>query len=125
MLLCHCPRRTKAGDDRQDAACNACAANGGCPQVYTDRKGYRFPAKRQKMAHGCVVRLYNSVPTDMARFARKLYDAGVALRMSFTDEPLERQKEIVVSYRSIVDSGVAVHEAAEFATSGHLARGVE
>ncbi len=125
MLLSHCPRRTKAGDDRQDAACNACAANGGCPQVYTDRKGYRFPAKRQKMAHGCVVRLYNSVPTDMARFARKLYDAGVALRMSFTDEPLERQKEIVVSYRSIVDSGVAVHEAAEFATSGHLARGVE
>ena len=125
MLLSHCPRRTKAGDERQDAACNACAANGGCPQVYTDRKGYRFPAKRQKMAHGCVVRLYNSVPTDMARFAGKLRDAGIALRVSFTDEPLERQKEIVSSYRSIVDDGVAVHDVAEFATSGHLARGVE
>ena len=125
MLLSHCPRRTKAGDERQDNACNACAANGGCPQVYTDRKGYRFPARRQKMAHGCVVRLYNSVPTDMARFARKLRDAGIALRVSFTDEPLERQKAIVSSYRSIVDDGVAVHDVAEFATSGHLARGVE
>lgn len=125
MLLSHCPRRTAAGDDRQDAACNACAASSGCPQVYTDRKGYRFPARRQKMAHGCVVRLYNSVPTDMARFAGKLHDAGVALRVSFTDEPLERQKEIVASYRSIVDNGVAAHEAARGATSGHLARGVE
>ena len=125
MLLSHCPRRTKAGDERQDAACNACAASGGSPQVYTDRKGYRFPAKRQRMAHGCVVRLYNSVPTDMARFARKLRDAGIALRVSFTDEPLERQKAIVSSYRSIVDSGVAVHVVAELATSGHLARGVE
>ncbi len=125
MLLSHCPRRTKAGEERQDAACNACAADGGCPQVYTDRKGYRFPLRRQRMAHSCVVRLYNSVPTDMARFARKLRDAGVSLRVSFTDEPLERQKEIVTSYRSILDSGVAVHDVAEFATSGHLARGVE
>ena len=61
----------------------------------------------------------------MARFARKLRDAGIALRVSFTDEPLERQKAIVSSYRSIVDSGVAVHDVAELATSGHLARGVE
>ncbi|MGN0774026.1 MAG: U32 family peptidase [Candidatus Ventricola sp.] len=125
MLLSHCPRRTKAGEDRQDAACSACAADGGCPQVYTDRKGYRFPLRRQRMAHGCVVRLYNSVPTDMARFARKLHAAGVSLRVSFTDEPLERQKEIVSSYRSILDGGVAVHDVAELATSGHLARGVE
>lgn len=125
MLLSHCPRRTKAGDERQNGACSACAANGGWPQVYTDRKGYRFPARRQRMAHGCVVRLYNSVPTDMARYGRKLCDAGISLRVSFTDEPLGRQKEIVSSYRSILDSGVAVHDAAEFATSGHLTRGVE
>ena len=125
MLLSHCPRRTKAGDERQDAACNACAANGGCPQVYTDRKGYRFPAKRQKMEHGCVVRLYNSMPTDMARSARKLYDAGISLRVSFTDEPLSRQKEIVSSYRQVLNQGAALHDMTEGATSGHLARGVE
>jgi hypothetical protein len=125
MLLNHCPRRTKAGDDKQDAACNACAANGGCPQVYTDRKGYRFPARRLKMAHGCVVRLYNSVPTDMARSSRKLYDAGVSLRLSFTDESLSRQKELVSSYRRILDEGIFTHDMTEGATSGHLARGVE
>ena len=125
MLLSHCPRRTKAGDEKQDAACNACAANGGCPQVYTDRKGYRFPAKRLKMEHGCVVRLYNSVPADMARSARKLYDTGVSLRVCFTDEPESRQKEIVSSYRRILDEGIFDHEIAESSTSGHLARGVE
>ena len=125
MLLSHCPRRTKAGDEKQDAACNACAANGGCPQVYTDRKGYRFPAKRQKMEHGCVVRLYNSMPTDMVRSARKLYDAGISLRVSFTDEPLSRQKEIVSSYRRVLDQGAAGHDMTEGATSGQLSRGVE
>ena len=125
MLLSHCPRRTRAGDEKQDAACNACAANHGCPQVYTDRKGYRFPARRLKMEHGCVVRLYNSVPTDMARSAKKLYDAGLSLRLSFTDESLTRQKEIVSSYRRVLDEGVFDHEIMEFSTSGHLARGVE
>ncbi|MBR3796786.1 MAG: U32 family peptidase [Clostridia bacterium] len=125
MLLHHCPHRTEAGDQKQDAACNACALSGGSPAVYTDRKGYRFPAKRMKMAHGCVVRLYNSVPTDMARLSKKLHDAGIALRLSFTDEPFERQREIVASYRSILDCGCALHDITENATSGHLARGVE
>ncbi|MBR5302550.1 MAG: U32 family peptidase [Clostridia bacterium] len=125
MLLNHCPRRTSAGDQRQDHACNACAGNGGIPAVYTDRKGYRFPAKRTKLAHGCVVRLYNSVTTDMARFAKKLFDAGVALRVCFTDEPLTRQKEIVASYRSVLDRGCVLHDITENATSGHMARGVE
>lgn len=125
MLLNHCPRRTEAGDQAQDALCNACAANGGWPHVYTDRKGYRFPAKRQKMEHGCVVRLYNSMPTDMAKSAKKLHDAGLCLRVSFTDEPLARQKEIVSSYRQVLDKGTAAHDMAEGTTSGHLSRGVE
>lgn len=125
MLLHHCPRRTCKGDQQQDNACNACAANNGCPAVYTDRKGYRFPAKRMKMAHGCVVRLYNSLPTDMARSAKKLYDAGISLRVCFMDEPLSRQKEIIASYRSILDMGCAIHDITENTTSGHLARGVE
>lgn len=125
MLLNHCPRRTNAGDDVQDAACNACAANGGCPAVYTDRKGYRFPARRQRMEHGCVVRLDNSVPTDMARYSGRLFDAGVALRVRFTDEPLKRQLEIISSYRSVLDTGRPLHEPSPNATSGHIARGVE
>lgn len=125
MLLNHCPRRTKAGDNKQDAACNACAANGGCPQVYTDRKGYRFPALRQKMEHGCVVRLFNSVPTDMARSGKKLFDAGISIRVSFTDESIERQREIVASYRSVMNCGLPTHDITQGATAGHLGRGVE
>ncbi|MBQ2990981.1 MAG: U32 family peptidase [Clostridia bacterium] len=125
MLLNHCPVRTSRGDEKQDSACNACAASGGMPEVYTDRKGYRFPLKRLRMAHGCMVRLYNSMITDMSRYAGRLHDAGVSLRVSFTDETLDRQKEIVASYRSILNHGCAQHAAAENTTSGHLLRGVE
>ena len=74
VLLNHCPRRTRNGDERQDDRCDACAKLDGCPATYTDRKGYRFPLRRLKMEHGCVLRLYNSVTTDMAKYAQKLHD---------------------------------------------------
>lgn len=125
MLLSHCPHRTRVGDERQDAACNACASRGGVPDIYTDRKGYRFSARRLRMEHGCVVRLYNSVPTDMARYARQLHALGCSLRVSFTDEPIDRQREIVSSYRGILDQGVAMHQPEENVTAGHFRRGVE
>lgn len=125
MLLSHCPRRTKRGDDAQDARCDACAQDGGCPAVYTDRKGYRFPARRTKLAHGCVIRLYNSVPTDLSRMADKLRQLDCSLRLSFTDEPLERQREITASYRAILEGKSAAHAMAVQTTSGHFARGVE
>lgn len=125
MLLSHCPRRTKRGDEAQDARCDACAGDGGCPAVYTDRKGYRFPTRRTKLAHGCVLRLYNSVPTDMARMADRLRNLGCSLRLGFTDEPLDRQKEITASYRAILDGKSASHVMAKQATSGQFARGVE
>ncbi|MBQ7052157.1 MAG: U32 family peptidase [Clostridia bacterium] len=124
MLLNHCPRRTASGCEKQDAACDACASNGGYPDVYTDRKGYRFPARRTKMPHGCVLRLYNSLPTDMAKFAGRLHASGFTLRVSFTDESLTRQTAIVASYRNVLDEGSITHTV-EQATSGHLARGVE
>lgn len=125
MLLHHCPIQTASGNETQSRQCNACADRNGCPQVYTDRKGYRFPTKRLKMPHGCVVRLYNSVETDMAKYSNKLYQAGCSLRVSFTDEPFSRRKEIVASYRSILDAGVPLHQPADSATSGHIARGIE
>ena len=124
MLLSHCPRRTNAGHEVQDAACQACASSGGVPAVYTDRKGYRFEARRLRMPHGCIVRLYNSVKTDMARSAQKLHELGCSLRLSFLGESLDMQKEIVSSYRSILDQGVSLHRMDENTTSGHLMRGV-
>lgn len=125
MLLNHCPRRTRNGDERQDDRCDACAKLGGCPATYTDRKGYRFPLRRLKMEHGCVLRLYNSVTTDMTKYAQKLHDTGVSLRLAFTDENFAEQKKIVTSYRSILEKGKAVHDAAASSTAGQLMRGVE
>lgn len=125
MLLSHCPHRTRDGDTCQDAKCNACEAGGGGPEVYTDRKGYRFPLRRLQMEHGCVLRLYNSVVTDMSRSAQRLRELGCSLRVSFTDESFDRQKEIVSSYRGVLDAGRARHEITPHSTSGHLSRGVE
>ena len=125
MLLNHCPRRTEKGDDRQDNRCDACAKLGGCPETYTDRKGYHFPLRRLQMEHGCVLRLYNSVETDMAKYAEKLRNFSVSIRLTFTDETFERQREITASYRSVMDTGRALHAASLTATAGQLMRGVQ
>lgn len=101
------------------------AGLGGCPETYTDRKGYRFPLRRLQMEHGCVLRLYNSVETDMAKYPEKLHAFSVSLRLAFTDEPLEKQKEITASYRSVLDTGIALHAVSATATAGHLLRGVQ
>ena len=77
------------------------------------------------MTHGCVLRLYNSVTTDMAKAARKIQSLGCSVRLSFTSESLERQRILVSSYRSVLDHGVALHEQEENTTTGHLLRGVE
>ena len=77
------------------------------------------------MEHGCVLRLYNSVETDMAKYADKLAGFSVSLRLAFTDEPFERQKEITASYRSVLDNGHALHTPASHATTGQLLRGVQ
>ena len=125
MLLSHCPRRTERGDEAQDTACRGCERDGGCPAVYTDRRGYRFPARRLRMEHGCVVRLYNSVVTDMSKAAQKLIALDSSLRLAFTDETLERQRELTASYRSLMDGYGVRHAPQEGATLGHLLRGVE
>ena len=77
------------------------------------------------MPHGCVLRLYNSVPTDMSKATEKLTALGCSLRLSFTDETIERQKELVSSFRSLLSGGPVCHNAQEGATLGHLMRGVE
>ena len=72
-----------------------------------------------------MVRLYNSVPTDMVKSAQHLHALACSLRVSFTDEPLDQQKRIVSSYRSILDRSIPLHEPEENVTAGHLRRGVE
>jgi len=125
MLLSHCPKRTLRGDEVHNDACNACAASGGCPDVYTDRMGYRFPLRRLKMEHGCVLRLLNSVTTDVIRELERNPEIPCSIRLSFIDEPLSRQKQIIASYRSVLRGGKPLHEIEPNATSGHWRRSVK
>ena len=61
----------------------------------------------------------------MAKYAEKLYHLSVSLRLAFTDESPERQREIVASYRGVLDSGRALHNISPSATAGQLLRGVQ
>ena len=125
MLLSHCPKRTQKGHEKQDAACDACAASGGCAGVYTDRKGYKFPLRRLKMEHGCVLRLYNSMTTDLYKEIQGKAGLPLSVRLAFTDEAPERQQEIVASYRRILDGNAATHGVEENMTTGHWRRSVD
>ncbi len=125
MLLSHCPRRTQKGHEKQDAACDACAASGGCAGIYTDRKGYKFPLRRLKMEHGCVLRLYNSVVTDLGKEIQGKTGLPLSVRLAFTDESPERRQEIVASYRGILDGKMATHRNGDNLTTGHWRRSVD
>lgn len=124
MLLSHCPRRTQLGHEVQDATCDACASKDGCPQVYTDRKGYRFPLRRLQMERGCVLRLYNSVTTDLNKELQGKRPP-MSLRLAFTDESPETQRQVVASYRNILNGGRATHETGNATTTGHWRRSVD
>ena len=68
MLLHHCPARTRLGLSRGHADCRMCdnhhpdALEG---TAFIDRRSTAFPLLRQRMPEGCLVRLMNSVPTDI------------------------------------------------------------
>ncbi|MCL2544616.1 MAG: U32 family peptidase, partial [Clostridia bacterium] len=106
MLLSHCPHRIEAGV----AACKACEAGKPLPAL-TDRKGYAFPLERLRMAHGCQVRLLNSLPTWLpdkhARALRSLAEQGsLSWRLRFTDEPLEVCEALVRRARARLVDGM-------------------
>ena len=125
MLLSHCPVRTAAGDGESDDCCRRCDNRAGRPAVYTDRKGFRFPLQRIRRPEGCLLRLYNSVPTDMSSHWGAIADLPVGIRLDFWNETPERQKEITVSFRQLIKMGKATHIPEAQTTSGHLLRGVE
>ena len=68
MLLHHCPARTYLGLSKGHAACRLCDdgkddALAGTALI--DRRNTAFPLLRQRLPEGCLVRLMNSVPTDI------------------------------------------------------------
>lgn len=86
MLLHHCPARTALGLRSGHRDCRLCderrpeALTG---TALTDRRVYRFPLLRQRLPEGCLVRLMNSLPTDVLGRVRA---AGYAPLMTLTDE---------------------------------------
>ena len=86
MLLHHCPARTFLGLSQGHASCRLC--DNGSPDAlagtaFTDRRGVRFPLMRVRLPEGCLVRLMNSVPTDLMA---KVRGAGYVPMMTLCDE---------------------------------------
>ena len=117
MLLHHCPARTILGLTGGHRACRMCddhAPDALTGTSFTDRRGYEFPLLRQRLPEGCLVRLMNSLPTDILRRVRA---AGYAPLMRLTDE----------SGASLADALLAWQGArsASQTTSAHWNRPVE
>ena len=86
MLLHHCPARTALGLKEGHGDCFLCEMLGEYGlqgTVLTDRRGYEFPLLRQRLPEGCLVRLMNSLPTDILARVRA---RGWAPLISLTDE---------------------------------------
>ncbi len=68
MLLHHCPARTYLGLSKGHASCRLCDNNQpDCLRgtSFIDRRNAEFPLLRLRLPEGCLVRLMNSVPTDI------------------------------------------------------------
>ena len=68
MLLHHCPARTYLGLSKGHASCRLCddgKDDALAGMALIDRRNTAFPLLRQRLPEGCMVRLMNSVPTDI------------------------------------------------------------
>ncbi len=116
MLLHHCPARTALGLDQGHAACSLCdtetagALRGKCLE---DRRGYSFPLLRTRLPEGCLVRLENTLPTDLCD--RKGFSFRSAV---FTTETPEEVRSVMTAFRNGQKTGMP-------ATGGHWSRPIE
>ena len=86
MLLHHCPARTYLGLNKGHASCRLCddgKADALQGTALIDRRNTAFPLLRQRLPEGCLVRLMNSVPTDIVGRVRQ---AGWAAMMTLNGE---------------------------------------
>ena len=86
MLLHHCPARTYLGLSKGHAGCRLCddgKADALAGTALIDRRNTSFPLLRQRLPEGCLVRLMNSVPTDIVARVRQ---AGWPALMTLSGE---------------------------------------
>lgn len=122
MLLSHCTDCVKRGMEEADAGCERCAVGAGeLPLI--DRKGFVFPLMRLRLPHGCMRRLYNSVPTDLTRHMDRLRTLPVSLRLQFTFEDAALCADVTRHYRALMDGRTSSFAYPGETTAGHLKRG--
>lgn len=117
MLLHHCPARTYLGLTSGHADCRLCDVNSPdalADTALTDRRSAVFPLLRQRLPEGCLVRLMNSVPTDVVSRVR---GAGFVPLMTLNAEEGAALAEAV----SVFNGGKSQQET----NAGHWNRPVE
>ena len=117
MLLHHCPARTRlglSGGHRECRLCDLRSPDALEGTVFTDRRGYEFPLLRQRLPEGCLVRLMNSLPTDILHRVRA---AGYAPLMCLTNESGANLTNAIRAWQG--------ERVAAEATSAHWNRPVE
>lgn len=128
MLLNHCPERVRLGLTRGREHCTLCGpgdrACAASDPILTDRRGYRFPLRRTRMPEGCVVELFNALPTDLSGQESRRRALGAGMLLSFTVETPERQLAVTRRFAALMRTGAAEKDD-EPSTAGHFLRGVE
>ncbi len=117
MLLHHCPARTYLGLSKGHAACRMCddrKADALQGTALIDRRNTAFPLLRMRLPEGCLVRLMNSVPTDIVARVRQ---AGWPAMMTLNDESGAEIENAIAVWRGGRGEGES--------TSAHWNRPVE
>lgn len=127
MLLNHCPERVARGLNARRESCALCTdlsmACGRRNAELTDRKGYLFPLTRTVFPEGCVLSVWNALPTDLRAWDAERRELGAGMLLSFTVETPEAQLTLTRTFAALL-RGEKVAPA-ENATAGHWKRGVE
>ncbi len=128
MLLNHCPERVARGLAADRKSCALCGpgdrACASADPVLTDRKSYRFPLGRVRFSEGCVLEMYNALPTDLSSQESRRRALGAGMLLSFTVEPLDEQLTVTRRFAELMRTGAAPEGGAP-STAGHFLRGVE
>lgn len=128
MLLNHCPERVARGLSTGRTHCALCQpGDRACASPHptlTDRRGYMFPLHRLRMPEGCVVEVYNALPTDLTRQEARRRALGAGMLLSFSVETAEEQLAVTRRFAALM-RGERASEPEQTATAGHFLRGVE
>lgn len=128
MLLNHCPERVARGLKKGRVNCGLCKpGDRACASpdaMLTDRKGYRFPVMKVRMPEGCVIEVYNALPTDLSKQERSRKALGAGMLLSFSVEQPAEQIAIVERFAMLKRDG-STSASDKSTTGGHFLRGVE